>query len=253
MNEKSFFVVYLVNWRIKRLYLDERKRIMNSPTVTEALQTRKSIRAFSRQPVELSVVQEVLELAALSPSGGNVQPWKVDVLTGNALRELAQKVQIAVQSSGGKTEPEFPTYPENMVVPYNNRRKDCGEVMYEALNIPREDKMQRMMQTLRNFEFFGAPVGIIITAHQQMGMPQAMDIGIFMQSIMLLASERGLDTCPQVSWSIFPQPVKEYLGLGDDRKVMAGMCLGYKNNDEAVNNISQPRATLNEFASFHGF
>lgn len=226
---------------------------MSSMSVTQALMTRKSVRVYEDKPVPQPLLQEILELAGRSASGGNVQPWKVDVLTGDALNSMAQSVQGFIQQSGGKSEPEFPTYPSKLADPYHSRRGDCGELMYDALGIAREDKMNRIMQTMKNYNFFGAPVGIILSMDRDMGQPQCLDIGIYMQSIMLLAKERGLDTCPQVSWTVFPQPVREALGLSDDKKIMAGICLGYKAEGEAVNEISQERAALEDYISFHGF
>ncbi|WP_432470246.1 nitroreductase [Amphritea sp. HPY] len=226
---------------------------MSHLSVTEALTTRKSVRVFDDKPVPQSLLREILALAGRSASGGNVQPWKVDVLTGDALKQLAGTVQGFIQNSGGKTEPEFPTYPNKMADPYHERRGTCGEVMYEALGIARDDKMKRIMQTMKNYDFFGAPVGIILSMEREMGQPQCLDIGIYMQSIMLLAKERGLDTCPQVSWTVFPQPVREALGLDDNMKIMAGICLGYKAEDQPVNELSQARAELSDYVTFRGF
>jgi len=226
---------------------------MTTLSVTQALMTRKSVRVFEDKPVPQEILQEILELAGRSASGGNVQPWKVDILTGGALKGLSQTVQGYIQSSGGKSEPEFPTYPKKLADPYHSRRGDCGEVMYQALGIAREDKMNRIMQTMKNYDFFGAPVGIILSMEREMGQPQCLDIGIYMQSIMLLAKERGLDTCPQVSWTVFPQPVREALGLGDEMKIMAGICIGYKADDQPVNEINQERAALQDYITFRGF
>lgn len=223
------------------------------PTVSEAITSRKSIREFKDTSVPFELIKEIMELAGQSPSGGNIQPWRVDVLSGDALRQFSQTVIAAIQNSTSAPQPEFDTYPHPMNQPYHQRRADCGELMYEALGIERADKTRRMMRTMKNYDFFGAPVGLIISMERSMGQPQCLDIGIYMQSIMLLAKERGLDTCPQVSWTVFPQAIREALGLSDDYKIMAGICLGYKADNEAVNEISQPRATLDDYARFHGF
>ena len=219
----------------------------------EAMSTLRAVRRLRTTEVPEDVLGRVLQAATWAPSGGNVQPWKVDVLTGGALKQLTMSVQTFVQNSGGKSEPEFPTYPKKLTDPYHSRRANCGEVMYEALGIAREDKMSRIMQTMKNYDFFGAPIGIILSMEREMGQPQCLDIGIYMQSIMLLAKERGLDTCPQVSWTVFPQPVREALGLGDDMKIMAGISLGYKADDQAVNEINQERCALDDYISFRGF
>jgi nitroreductase len=226
---------------------------MKNLSVSDAIATRKSVRRFSDKAVPLSTVKEILALAGKSPSGGNVQPWQATVLTGEPLAQLAQTVQNYIQNSGGKSEPEFPTYPKAMGEPYYTRRADCGELMYTALDIPREDKMGRIIQVMKNYDFFGAPVGIILTMDREMGEPQCLDMGIYMQSIMLAAKEKGLDTCPQVSWSVWPQPVREALGFTENTKIMAGICLGYKADNEAVNEISQAREALENYVSFRGF
>ena len=226
---------------------------MSTLSVSEALQQRKAVREFSDQAVPQALIQELLEQAGRSASGGNLQPWKVTVLTGEPLTQLAETVQRYIENSGGQSEPEFPTYPAELGAPYRERRAECGEVMYRALEIPREDKINRIMQVLKNYQFFGAPVGIILSMERSMGEPQCLDMGIYMQSLMLLAKEHGLDTCPQVSWTVWPQPVREALQLPDSEKIMAGLCLGYRAEDQPVNDIEQARAKLEDYVTFRGF
>ena len=222
-------------------------------SVSDALTQRKSVREFSDQPVPQALLLEILELAGRSASGGNLQPWKVTVLTGQPLSHLAETTQRYIENSGGQSEPEFPTYPKELGALYRERRAECGELMYRALEIPREDKINRIMQVLKNYQFFGAPVGIILTMDRTMGEPQCLDMGIYLQSLMLLAKERGLDSCPQVSWTVWPQPVREALQLPDSEKIMAGLCLGYQASDSPVNHIEQARAKLEDYVSFRGF
>lgn len=226
---------------------------MTTLSVTEAINSRKSTREFDPRPIPEALLKEILQLAGRSPSGGNVQPWKVTVLTGEPLQQLAETVQTYIQNSGGQSEPQFPTYPAKLEQPYHRRRGDCAELMYGALGIPRENKMDRIMQVMKNYNFFGAPVGIILTMDREMAEPQCLDMGIYMQSLMLLAKERGLDSCPQVSWTVWPQPVREALGLDDSQMIMAGLSLGYKAADQAVNKISQARAPIEDYVSFRGF
>ena len=214
-------------------------------TVSDALKTRHAIRQFSDTPVPGELLRDMLELAALAPSGGNLQPWKVHVLTGDPLAQFVARIGDHIQG-GNIDQPGFSTYPSPLGEPFRDRRYACGEKMYEALEIPREDKAGRLHQVLRNFCFFDAPVGIILTMHDDMNEAQALDIGIYAQSLMLLARERGLDTCPQLAWSVWPVGVRQALGLGDDEKVMMGIALGYSDPDAPVNHLQQPRASLDE-------
>ena len=214
-------------------------------TVSDALKTRHATRQFSDKPVREELLRDILELAGLAPSGGNLQPWKVHVLSGDPLARFVTRIGEHIQG-GNMEQPEFSTYPSPLGEPFRDRRYACGERMYEALDIPREDKAGRIHQVLRNFCFFDAPVGIILTMKQDMSEAQALDVGIYAQSLMLLARERGLDTCPQLAWSVWPDGVRQALGLGDDEKVMIGIALGYADPDAPVNRLQQPRVSLDE-------
>jgi len=226
---------------------------MSTLSVTEAINTRRSVRRFTDQPVAEDLVRQILATACHAPSNSNLQPWNVYVVTGEALHAMLRAVNDGLYTDGVVEEPSFPTYPKGLIEPYRTRRFDCGERMYQALGIEREDKPGRIKQVMKNFQFFGAPVGIIVTMHESLDMGQAMDIGIFSQNIMLLAKESGLDTCPQVSWTQFPNRVRKALDIPDDQKVMIGIALGYGDTEEAVNDLDHPRANLDEFASLRGF
>lgn len=220
--------------------------------VSEIVRTRRAVRSFSDRPVKKEQVESVLRVAANAPSGSNIQPWHVYVMSGAFLDKAL--VEIRDKLYTGKLEtPEFPTYPEPLQEPYRTRRSECGERMYGALNIAREDKSSRVKQVMKNYEFFGAPVGLIITMEANMGESQALDIGIFAQTVMLAAREQGLDTCPQVSWTLWPRAVKEAVGIPVDQKVMLGMAMGYANSEEPVNRIEHPREPVSSFAVFRGF
>ncbi|WP_116365567.1 nitroreductase [Parahaliea mediterranea] len=226
---------------------------MTALSVTAALGSRNSVREFSNQPVSRETLETLLTLAGQAPSGGNLQPWQVHVLTGQAIADLSERVFNSMQDRGGQTEPEFPTYPAGLGSPYRERRAECGERMYSALGISREDRDRRIAQVMQNYRFFGAPVGILLTMDRDMDMPQCLDLGIYLQSLMLAAREQGLDTCPQVSWTVWPQAVREALTLPDSVRVMAGVCLGYRALDAAVNRVRQPRAPLTDYVTWRGF
>jgi len=226
---------------------------MNEISVTQAMRDRKSVRAFRECPVPQALVREILELAGQSPSGGNLQPWKVYAFAGEALVTFVQGVKERCLTNPAGEGAESAIYPPGLPEPYRTRRFACGEAMYEALGIAREDKGARLGQVFKNFEFFGAPVGLIITMDPIMVEAQCLDIGIFLQSVMLLAKERGLDTCPQASWRMWPKSISELLGVGDREIVMAGIALGYAASDQAINEVSQPRVPAEEFISLRGF
>jgi nitroreductase len=225
---------------------------MSKLSVTDAVVSRRAVRAFTDQPVTEETIRELLETAGYAPSGSNIQPRNVYVLTGEALETALHSIQGRLYSGEMET-PEFPTYPEPLAEPYRERRATCGERMYTALGIPRKDKGARIQQVMRNYQFFGAPVGIIITMDNSMGESQALDIGICAQTLMLVARERGLDTCPRVSWTLWPKAVKEAMGISEEKKIMVGISLGYGETDNPVNHLKHPRADLEDFVQFKGF
>jgi len=216
--------------------------------VSEALATRKSIRAFRPDPVPRAVVEEILRKAARAPSGGNLQPWKVHVLLGAARDELVRrtKERMAVNPRGGV--PEYHIYPPELTEPYKTRRFRVGEAMYATMNIPREDKMGRLAQFVRNWEFFGAPVGLIFSIDRQMQQGQWSDLGGFLQSIMLLAREYGLSTCAQEAWAPFHEVIRDYLNVPPEEMIFCGMAIGHADDSAAINSLVSERAPMSEWA-----
>ncbi len=221
-------------------------------TVTEAVERRISTRAFLPKPVAYDTVYEIFHKARRAPSGGNVQPWKVDILCGAKLDGLTRAVGEKLMA-GVKEEPQYDIYPENLWDPHRSYRYKCGEDMYSLLDIPRTDKMGRLKQLAENFRFFGAPVGLIFTLDRRFGAPQWSDVGMLMQTIMLLAVERGLDTCAQEAWSAWHETIKQYCDLDENAVVFAGMAMGYRDEDHPINRLRTERAEVEDFATFHGF
>jgi nitroreductase len=218
--------------------------------VSEALATRKSIRAFLDRAVPRHVVEEILLKAARAPSGGNLQPWKVHVLLGPARDELVRrtKARLAENPRGGV--PEYHIYPLELTEPYSTRRYRIGEAMYATMGIARENKGARLAQFVRNWEFFGAPVGLIFSIGRQMQQGQWADLGGFLQSIMLLAREYGLSTCPQEAWAPLHEVIRDYLTVPQEEIIFCGMALGYADEDAAVNRLVSERASIEEWAVF---
>ncbi|HEY3950033.1 nitroreductase [Phenylobacterium sp.] len=217
--------------------------------VSDAIAARISIRAFRPDPVPGEVVADILARAAQAPSGGNLQPWRVYALAGEALGDF--KAMVAGSPFG--EEPEYEVYPPNLWEPFRTRRWQNGEDLYATIGIPREDRAARLMQLARNGQFFGAPVGLFFCLDRKLGPPQWADLGMFMQNVMLLAVERGLDTCPQEYWARYPKTVASFLGLPDDHMLFAGMALGYRDHDHPINTLKASRDAFALWGELRGF
>lgn len=226
---------------------------MSNLTVTEAIQQRSCVRAFSDQPVERTLLEEILVLAGNAPSGSNLQPWKVYAVTGDKKEALSQAIYAKAATQPQGETPDIRMYPKGMGEPWRSRRAECGEIMYNALSIARDDTAARFEQGAKNLVFFGAPVGLIITMDRSLSESQIMDIGIFIQSIMLLAQERGLSTCPQAAWQMWAETIRDQLKIPENEMVMVGMSLGYANTDDVASNIRQPRLPGEDYVQLFGF
>lgn len=220
--------------------------------VSDALATRISCRAFLDRPVPEETVRDLLERARQVPSGGNLQPWRIHVLTGAALAALLDDVhgQLAERPMGEPT--EYDIYPPDLKEPYRARRFKCGHDLYESLGIARENRPARLAQFQRNFSFFGAPVGMIVCIDRTLGPPQWSDVGMFVLALMLLARERGLHTCAQEAWAHWHGTVARHIALEPEMMVFCGLALGYMDEAHPVNGFRTERAALDEFATFHG-
>jgi nitroreductase len=222
-------------------------------TVTEALATRRSIRAFTDQPVDRAVIERVLAKAQRAPSGGNTQPWHGIVLTGAPMQRLFDRVAQDLPKGRAAFAPEYHVYPPELDGNYELRRQGVGEDMYRSLAIPREDKAQRLMWFARNFQAFGAPVLMLVHTPKYMGPPQWSDIGMWLQSIMLLLREEGLDTCPQEAWAVYSPQIREVVDIPDDHTFFCGLAIGYRDPDAPVNQFPVARAPIDEAVRCEGW
>jgi nitroreductase len=216
--------------------------------VTQAILSRRSTRAFLPRPVGREVVEEMLELAARAPSGGNLQPWHVDVLAGEPLAAL--KAEALASTRGGM---ELQVYPSPLPEPYRTRRHRSGEALYEAIGIPRDDRAARLAQFARNFEAFGAPVLLLFSIDRIFDRPQWAHLGMFIQNLMLLAHERGLATCPQEAWAAVHEVAARHIGLPAGRILYCGLALGHPDPGAPIDGFRTERAAIGEFATFRGF
>jgi nitroreductase len=217
--------------------------------VTDAVAARVSVRAFKPDPVPGALLRELLEKAHRAPSGGNLQPWRVHAVTGAPLEELKAKVGANLS---GET-PEYDVYPPDLWDPFRTRRFECGEDLYATIGIPREDKPARLRQLFKNTQFFGAPVGIFFSLDRKLGPPQWADVGMYMQTLMLLAVEAGLATCAQEFWARYPRTVGDFLGLPEDHMLFSGMALGYADASEPINSLRTRRDPFDVWAQMRGF
>ena len=214
--------------------------------VSDAVLARRSIRAFTPQPINNKVIKDLLALAARSPSGGNLQPWKIYVVNDQSMKKF-----IEFQARWDQPEtPGYAIYPSGLTEPYRTSRYQLGEAMYELLGIPREDKDARLQQVLRNFEFFGAPAALFCFVDKQMGPPQWSDLGMFLQTFMLLAQEAGIDTCAQEAWAMKNDSVSEFVGSDKNDILFCGLALGYKDEDAVINQLSSERRPIEQWAKF---
>ena len=219
--------------------------------VSEAIAARRSVRGYRADPVEPAVLHSIVSKAARAATGGNLQPWHVDVLTGEPLEAL--KAVIAAKLWRGESEtPSYDIYPKELAAPYRDRRFGVGEAMYAEIGIPREDKEARRLWFARNFQFFGAPAALFCTVDRRMGPPQWADLGMYLQNVMLLAVEAGLATCAQECWAMYPETVGAAIDIPDERMLFCGMAIGFEDTEEPANRLRSARAPEEEWLTVRG-
>ena len=214
--------------------------------VTEAVLSRKTTRAFLKKPVTDKLIETLLEKSSRAPSGGNLQPWRIFVINNKAMQSF---LDFQKKWTNPET-PSYDIYPQNLKEPYRSSRFKVGEDMYALLGIDRDDKASRFRQLAKNYEFFGAPAAFFCFVDRQMGPPQWADLGMFLQTFMLLAQESNLDTCAQESWSLKQNMVSKYFEVDSDLMLFCGMAIGYKDPDDPINNFKRTRRPLDDWAYF---
>ena len=221
-------------------------------SVDEVLERRRSVRAFRPDPVPRELVEEILRVAARAPSGTNIQPWKLHVVAAEARAELEREVLAHRETDPHDAEAEFGRTAKRKE-PYTSRMRKLGKDMYTLLGIPKGDQAANWRQWGRNFQFFGAPVGLILTIDKDLDEMSYLDTGMFVFAIMLAAKARGLDTCAQGAWNNYWSVTRRVLQVPDDQYIVCGVSLGWADEDAAVNTLVSEREPLESFATFHGF
>lgn len=223
-------------------------------TADEALLTRRSVRAFLPRPVPRIEVEELLALASRSPSGSNIQPWKVHVFSGELRQRITRTILEAIdRGPRERYQREWNYYPVNWREPYIGRRRKIGWDMYGLLGIAKGDFERTEQQRRQNYEFFGAPVGMMFTLEEDLEIGSWLDLGIFIGALTTAARGRGLDTCAQAAFADFHTLIRPLLGIPDNQIVICGMALGYADEEAVVNRLVTERAPLSQYASFEGF
>ncbi|ABE42640.1 nitroreductase [Polaromonas sp. JS666] len=218
-----------------------------------ALVTRRSTRAFLPTPVPRTDVEAILDVARYCASGVNTQPWHVHVLMGAAKQRLSEAImQIHDDPSLAATLDEpYDYYPQEWISPYIDRRRKVGWDLYGLLGIQKSDKERMHAQHGCNYSFFGAPVGLMFTIDRGMGRGSLIDYGMFLQSIMVAARARGLDTCPQAAFTTFHRVISRELAIPEQQMFVCGMSLGYADPSRIENSLVTDREVVSSFTTFH--
>ena len=219
--------------------------------VHDAISGRRSVRGFTDAPVSPDAVRRVLDVARRAPSGSNMQPWKVQVVTG-AARDRLSRALIDAHESGEPTAREYDYYPENWREPYLTRRRRVGWQLYEKVGIQRGDRDASRRWHGRNYAFFDAPVGMIFSIDRDLGQGSLIDFGIFLQSLMIAARGEGLETCPQAALANYPAILRNHLSIPDDELILCGLSLGHADPNAPANQFTAEREPVEVFARFHG-
>ncbi|WP_159819109.1 nitroreductase [Colwellia sp. 20A7] len=218
-------------------------------TVSEAMRNRRTIRGYKPEPVAEDLLQQILETAQLSPSNCNTQPWFLTVVSGQARDQLEQAL-IAELIAGKPPEPAFMSGDANLEGIYRERQYACAADYYQTMGIEREDKTGRNQLMVKNWQFFGAPHVAFVTMPLTMGPVNAIDIGIYLQSLMLLFVEHGLASCPQGALALYPQPIKEIAGIPEGHGILCGISFGYADEEAKINEVKMGRADLQQSVKF---
>ena len=230
--------------------------VIDAASVDAAIVDRRSVRAFLPRPVPRELLEHLLQVAARAPSGVNTQPWKVYVLQGESLDALVRQVCSAHDAlrADPSLAADYPSsydyYPGQWFEPFLGRRRENGWGLYGLLGIGKSDKDAMHAQQQGNFRFFDAPVGLIFTIDRRLGRGSLLDMGMFLQNLMVAARAHGLDTCPQAAWNDYQRIIMPHVGAGDDELLVCGMALGHADPAAKVNEFITPRVAVESFTTW---
>jgi nitroreductase len=221
--------------------------------VTEAVTSRRSVRKFLDKPVDRATLERVLETAQRSPSGGNTQPWNAVVVGGAELTQITDAIKAKVATAPMGENMEYAIYPKDLDGRYEEQRRAVGREMFNSVDLERDDAAGRVAQMAQNWDSFGAPVQLFTYTRKYMGPPQWSDMGMWLQTVMLLLREAGLDSCSQEIWAMYGTHMRELLGISDDYIFFCGMAIGHRDPGAPINNFGVPRVPISDAIEFRGF
>ncbi len=221
--------------------------------IDEAITSRKSVRRFLNKAVPKETIEHILEVSARAPSGHNIQPWKVYVVAGEARNALCADIMKAAETEPEKHQPEYDYYPTEWHEPFLGRRRKLGFELYESMGIKRDDKAARENQMLRNYLFFDAPVGIFVTSDRRLATGTWLDMGMFIENILIAARGQNLHTCGQAAFTWYHELIKKHVGYADNEILLCGIALGYEDTDAPENKLITEREPVENFTKFIGF
>jgi nitroreductase len=222
-------------------------------TLEEAILSRRSLRAFKPDPVPHETVERILALASRAPSGTNIQPWNVYVVAGEARDRLARAMHAEFLEHGEEGwKREYEYYPTKWRDPYLARRRKIGWDLYGLLGIAKGERDKTHRQHARNYLFFDAPVGLVVTLERDLPVGAWLDTGMFLQNVMLAARAFGLDTCPQAAIASAHTVLRRELGIPEAQMVVCGMSLGHARAEAVENALVTEREPVAGFAKFFG-
>ncbi len=213
---------------------------------------RKSVRAFLQKNVEQDLVTKILTAAFRAPSGGNMQPWKVHILTGSRKDGLAQALMQAYDQRPSVRKDDYLYYPDTPLSPYTDRISEIGELLYGSLEIGKRDVSKRREQQKRNYQFHGAPVGIVLTMDKRLETGSYVDMGIFISHLILAAEANGLATCVEAALISYADVIRSHLSLPETDLVICGIALGFEDRDHPLNQFARPRKQLEDAVIYYG-
>ncbi|MFG2606012.1 nitroreductase [Streptomyces sp. NPDC048514] len=216
--------------------------------VYDAVTSRRAVRDFTGRDIPRETLERVTSTAAWAPSASNLQPWHTYMVTGAPLAEIKKRAGERLASGDLWDEPEYEQYPTALKSPYLERRSAFGEQRYGSLGIAREDWEARQRAASANWDCFGAPAALFCYIDRDMGRPQWSDVGMYLQTVMLLLRAEGLHSCPQMAWAKFHKTVAEVLAPPDELVLFCGMSIGFA--DTTAHAARTGRAPLDETVTF---
>lgn len=221
--------------------------------VSQILFSRASTRAYSGRRPSIALVREILDAARWAPSGSNMQPWKVIAVAGSARDEVCDLARRTLVLNPAGEDGDYPVCPAALPSPFHERRSLAAAQRYAALGIERDDKAARTAALARNYDFWGAPIGLFFITSRDVGHSQWAHLGMFIQSVVLVAEERGLGSCVQEAWAKVRESLRRHFGLAGDEIIYCGMSLGYADRTQPINAVRTTREKVTSFATFLGF